>query len=65
MYINRILNLNNSNLNKIYTYLKIQSPNETECIIDISVGGWLIPYAAKGHLSVWAISNIGKVRKKE
>lgn len=31
-------------------------------MIDISVGGWSIPYAEKGYLSVWAISRVGKVR---
>lgn len=41
---------------------QIKSPEEDDCMLDIFVGGWEIPFCEKGHLSIWAISNDGKVR---
>lgn len=42
-------------------FLKIDFPSQDECVIDLSVGGWEIPYCEKGYQSVWAITNSGKV----
>lgn len=36
----------------------------TECVIDISVGGWLMPSVEKGFLSVWTVTNSGYVKKE-
>ncbi len=59
-----ILIINNLLLILLFFYkYKIESPKHDECILDIAIGGWSIPYNLKGFLCVWAISNNGNVKK--
>ncbi|CAF0910386.1 unnamed protein product, partial [Brachionus calyciflorus] len=51
--------------NRIFTtyhqFIKIDNPSNKEYILDVSIGGWLIPFKEKGYLSVWIVSSAGRL----